>query len=632
MNSDCGYNGKVLHIDLTTQACRQETPAEEFYRLYAGGGLLGTFFLLTETKSNLDPLSPENFLIFTSSVIAGLPAVGLARFSVLSKSPLSGGIGETRCEGPWGSALKASGFDALLIKGKSERPVYVMVENGEVRFQPAQGLWGKDTAETTQELERRHGRDIHVASIGPAGERLVRYASIVTDRFYQAMRMGMGAVMGSKNLKAVVLAGGQLPPAADPKVLEEITTLNRSRLDKNDLTRWQKNPPGFAAWVDTILDPGYLSTENFRSSQAPARQHFSASRFMEFYRGEGDCPGCPNACIKQFEAGGTIGSGGMHQEITGSLGPNVGLTDLDLLVQANTVCNLQGLDPVSAGFSISFAMECFEKGLLTLGDTNGLALRFGSNEVILPMLQQIASRTFLGNVLAEGTRRAAEMIGPESVPYAMQVKSVEMTCFEPRGQTNLALGFATAPIGPRYDICEHDWDFDTRSGWNHTLESSRALGILRRIPMDYLGRDKVRNFKALNNLWSACDALDFCIFASAPTRALTLREMTEVVRAITGWETSSYEFLRWGERRNHLMRAYNLREGFSAADDTLPGRFFMETVPTKHSRATLLDQSKFSEAIRTYYSMMGWSLEGVPLESTLIDYELEWVLDSESLA
>jgi aldehyde:ferredoxin oxidoreductase len=272
-------------------------------------------------------------------------------------------------------------------------------------------------------------------------------------------------------------------------------------------------------------------------------------------------------------------------------------------------------------------MECFEKGLLNRRDTEGLDVRFSNQEVILPLLQQIATRQSLGQLLGEGTRRAAESLGAEARPLAMQVKSVEMTCFEPRGQTNLALGFATAPIGPRYDICEHDWDFDTRSGWSHTLESSRTLGILRRIPMDYLGPDKVRNFKVLNNLWSACDALDFCIFASAPTRALTLNEMTGIVGAVTGWETSAYEFLRWGERRNHLMRVYNLREGFLAADDTLPDRFFNESVPTRHSLSTSLSGEKFHQAIQTYYGMMGWDETGRPRESTLVDFELEWLLD-----
>jgi aldehyde:ferredoxin oxidoreductase len=629
MVSHCGYHGKVLEVDLKKRSFRETAPDEDTYRLYAGGGLLGTYFLMTRTKPGIDPLSDENLLIFTSSVIAGFPAVGLARFSVVAKSPLSGGIGETRCEGPWGKALKASGYDALLILGKADEPVYLLVEGDYAKILSAEGLWGKDTGFVTQALQKRHGAGSHVAAIGPAGEHLVRYASIVSDRFYQAMRMGLGAVMGSKRLKAIVLAGNCLPQVARPGELEQITALNASRLESNQLTRWQKEPPGFAAWVDTITDPGYLSVENFRSGRPPAALHFAKDEFLKFYRGEGDCPGCPNSCIKQFEAGGESGSGGMHQEITGTLGPNVGLTDLSVLVRANTLCNLLGLDPVSAGFSISFAMDCFENGLLTLADSGGLRLRFGNNEVILPLLEQIAARAGIGNLLAEGTRRASETLGLQSNRFAMQVKSVEMTCFEPRGQTNLALGFATAPIGPRYDICEHDWDFDTRCGWSHTLESSRTLGILRRVPMDYLGRDKVRNFKVLNNLWSACDALDFCIFASAPTRALTLTEMTGIVRCVTGWETSSYEFLRWGERRNHLLRAYNQREGFTTDDDTLPERFFTESVPTRHSSATRLDREKFHQVIQTYYEMMGWDAAGGPLEGTLIDYQLEWILDAK---
>ncbi len=626
MNVSCGYNGKILHVDLTRRQFREEALDDEVYRLYPGGGLLGTYLLLRDTNPGLDALGSDNLLIFVSSVIAGLRGVGLARFSVVTKSPLSGAIGETRCEGPWGTALKASGYDALLLHGCSEQPVYLLLDGGTAQLLPAERLWGRETASVTSELERTHGTHVHVAAIGPAGETQVRYASIVADRHYQAMRLGVGAVMGSKKVKAIALAGGSLPPAADPEALARISALAASRLEQNELTRWQKHPPGFAAWIDTITDPGYLSVENFRSSATPNRDVFASSRFLEFYRGEAPCPGCPNDCIKQFEVDGEPGSGGMHQEIAGTLGPNIGLTDLAVLVRANRYCNLHGLDPVSAGFSISFAMESFAKGLLTTHDTNGWNVQFGNNGVVLPLLEQIAHRQSLGNLLAEGTRRAAESIGPAAVPLAMQVKSVEMTSFEPRGQTNLALGFATAPIGPRYDICEHDWDFDTRSGWSHTLESSRALGILRRIPMDYLGPDKVRNFKVLNNLWSACDALDFCIFASAPTRALTLNEMTAIVAAVTGWETSAYEFLRWGERRNHLMRVYNLREGFTASDDTLPERFFTESVPTRHSPSASLNREKFHNAIQTYYGMMGWDEAGRPRESTLVDFELDWLL------
>jgi aldehyde:ferredoxin oxidoreductase len=228
--------------------------------------------------------------------------------------------------------------------------------------------------------------------------------------------------------------------------------------------------------------------------------------------------------------------------------------------------------------------------------------------------------------LAEGTRRAAQRIGGEAPRYAMHVKGLEMVPFEPRSQTNLALGYAVAPIGPRYDICEHDWDFDTEVGWGHTLDYSRTVGILERIPMDYLGPDKVRNFKALLALWSAADALDFCIFAVAPTRLLSLAQMTEMLHAVTGWETSGYEIMRLGERRLHLMRWYNLREGLTAADDWLPDRFYDEPIAERPRQGDVLDREGFRQARSTFYAMMGWDEEGRPTAATLYDHGLEWLL------
>jgi aldehyde:ferredoxin oxidoreductase len=228
--------------------------------------------------------------------------------------------------------------------------------------------------------------------------------------------------------------------------------------------------------------------------------------------------------------------------------------------------------------------------------------------------------------LAEGTRRAAAQIGGDAPRYAMQIKGLEMVPFEPRSQTNLALGHAVSPVGPRYDICEHDWDYDTEVGWNHTLDLSRTLGILKRIPMDYIGPDKVRNFKALYTLWSAADALDFCIFAIAPTRLLSLFEMTEMLRAATGWETSSHEIMRIGERRIHLMRWYNLREGLTAADDRLPDRFYVEPIAAGPRQGDVIDRTAFEQAVTTFYAMMGWDGQGRPTPSTLYDHGLEWVL------
>jgi aldehyde:ferredoxin oxidoreductase len=251
---------------------------------------------------------------------------------------------------------------------------------------------------------------------------------------------------------------------------------------------------------------------------------------------------------------------------------------------------------------------------------------------MLRMIPRIAERDGFGDVLAEGTKRAAAKIGGAAPRYALHVKGLELAPFEPRTQTNLALGYAVAPIGPRYDICEHDWDYDTRVGWPHTLEGSRTLGILGRLPMGELSDAKIRNFKALFDIWSADDALDMCNFATAPTRVLRLHEMADLLGAVTGWDTSSHEIMRLGERRAHLMRVYNLREGLTAADDTLPARFFDDPLSQGDWAGARLDRDAFNTAIRTYYRMMGWDDTGRPRYETLLDHQLEWTVADGHMA
>lgn len=616
MAAHFGYHGRVLHVDLTARDNWVETPDDKFWRIYAGGGLLATAYLIRESPPKIDAFDPSNLLIFTSSVVAGHPYAGLARFTAAAKSPLTGGIGETRCEGPFGMALKRSGADAVIIRGAATVPTSVLIEadTSKVTFHDAASLWGKCVSESVDELEAKFSRDIHTAVIGPAGENRVRYASIVTDRSYQAARMGIGAVMGSKSLKALVIKGENAPPLANEAVCRALTASYAARMRDNPLTRWQLDPPGFSAWVHTHGTDAALCVRNYRESVFEAAEQYRPEQFMRHYLRDGTCPGCPNNCIKVFRGG--TDARALHQEISGTLGPNCGITQLETVLRANIKCNELGLDPTSLGFTLSMAMECVERKLLNA------PVRFGEADGMLKMIDDIAYRREFGDVLAEGCRLAAQHIGGDAPRYALHVKGLEMVCFEPRTQTNLALGYAVSPTGPRYDICEHDWDFDTTVGWEHSLDSSRTLGILERIPMNYLGADKVRNFKALLTLWSAADALDLCIFAIAPTRVLTLAEVAQMVAAITGWDTSSYEIMRFGERRLHLMRLYNLREGLSAADDTLPARFFDDPILTGQWAGTRLDRTRFDDAIRTFYRMMGWDDTGQPLLETLIDSHL----------
>ncbi|MBZ0300010.1 MAG: hypothetical protein K8J31_09730 [Anaerolineae bacterium] len=624
-----GYHGRILHVDLTQRTTWLEEPDDTFYRLYAGGGLLGTYYLLKETPPGLDAFDPANRLIFTSSVVAGYPAAGLPRFTVCAKSPLTGGIGETRCEGPWGIALKQSGVDALVFSGAAEQPVCFVLDDGTPRFVDASPYWGMTTGATCDALEADFGEGLHIAAIGPAGERRVRFASIVAERCFQAQRMGMGAVMGAKNLKAVVLRGGTLPPLAQPERVAAITRDFEQRIAENPLSTWQKQPPGFAVWIYTHGLDAALDVENYRTARFAHVENYRDEKFLPHVAGVANCPGCPNDCIKRLHSGDPDldpRASGIHQEVTGALGPNIGLADIRVLLRLNNLLNQWGMDSVSLGFTLSMAMELREQGILTQADTDGIDLRFGQADAIQEMVRRIAYREGFGDVLAEASRRAAEQIGPNAAYYALHVKGLEMVPFEPRSQTNLALGFAVAPIGPRYDICEHDWDYDTEVGWEHTLKYSNTVGVLERIPMAYLGHKKVRNFKALHALWSGADALDMCIFAVAPTRLLSLEQMAELLAAVTGWETSGYEIMRWGERRTHLMRVYNNREGLTPADDRLPDRFHEEAIGVGPKQGERLDREQFQAMIRFYYEMMGWDEGGVPRPATLFDYGLEWTL------
>jgi aldehyde:ferredoxin oxidoreductase len=492
-----GYNGKILTVNLTDKSFVVTEPHEHYWRTFAGGGLLAAERLLRETPAGADPLGPDNALIFASSVMAGQPYVGLASLAVCAKSPLTHGMGETHVEGPFSASFKESGFDVIVIKGKSARPVLLEINQGKVAFVDGDEYWGKNVDAAVDALESKYGQGISTAVIGTAGENLVRFASIVTNRSFQASRMGMGAVMGSKNLKALVIAKGERPPVADPAKAQELTDLYASRIPSNPLSDWQFQPPGFAAWVHTHGLDAALCTKNFRESAFPGVENFTPEEFMSRFKGNASCPGCPNDCFKSFtpesmaDKPGLSKASAMHQEIMASMGANIGNADLDFLFESNILCNTLGMDPTSLGYVISMAIECLENGVvvpeiapsLTWGDTAG----------IRQLILDIAARKGAGNLLAEGVKVTSEKLGPKSTHYAMHIKGLEMCVAEPRTQTNLALGYATAPIGPRYNICEHDWDYDTELGWPHTMQGSNTLVILERIPMDYLGPKKVRN-------------------------------------------------------------------------------------------------------------------------------------------
>ncbi len=619
-----GYNGKVLHVNLWDRTFLTEEPDELFYRKYMGSGVMAAVYLLKNTKPNIDPLSEENPLMFFSSVISGQDAPGLARFTICAKSPLTGGIGEARSEGPFAMALKKSGFDGIIINGKCENPSLLVIDHGKPSIVPAEHLWGKNVSECVNLIEEQYP-GASTALIGIAGENKVRFANVITNRCHQASRAGLGAVMGAKNIKGVVLLGGQLPPVYDEQALAETKEWFDKTMRSNVLSMWQHDRPGFGVWIHTHGIDASVCVNNFQTSKCDYVNEYAPEQFEDYYNGVSSCPGCPNDCIKRYapkEADSR--SGGLHQEALGAFGPNMGLSDVHKIVFANVLCNEYGMDPNSLGYTISFAQECVQRGLLK---DDGLNFSFSSEVDILAIIEAIAKREGVGHILAEGSYRAAEQIGKGAEKYAMTVKKNELNAFECRSQTNLALGYATAPTGPRYEICEHDWDFDTHFGWDHTLNYCYTIGITERIEMEYVGKKKVRNFVALNTLWSATDALGLCLFASAPTRVYSLNRMAKLLHDVTGFETSSYEIMRLGELRNQIFRIYNVREGLRAADDRLPDRMYEQEIDFGAKKGCRIDRQAFEEVIKCYYGMMGWDEDGVPTESTLYAYGLEWTME-----
>jgi len=537
-----------------------------------------------------DAFAAEQLLVFACGIAAGLRAVGLPSFSVVAKSPLSGGIGEARVQGPFGPALRDLGHDAVVLAGAGAAPVYVLAGPGGAEVLDATDLWGLDTSETADALRERHGAGAHVAAIGAAGERRVRYASIVADHGFAADRLGLGAVMGAKRLKALVAADAPPARAADPGAIARIAGAYRRAIPGNPLTVSQRDPPGFGAWIAPGLE-GYLGVENFRTAAPGDLSAFAPDRFRErLLASAGGCPGCPQNCLKRFRSGAADARAGvLHQEAVAAFAAHLGLRDLDAVLELNARCHLWGVDPVSLALTLAFACE---RGELAFGDV--AAVRAAAEDVV--------HRRGAGDRRAEGVARLAAGDG-----RAMHSKGVELTVFDPRGSHGQALAQAVSPLGPRYDIVEHDIDFDPERGDGRFIARSVALGgRAGGAPMALLDDAKVRFVARLMELWSGYDAVGLCLFAAAPTRELSTADAAELIGAASGFAVAESDIVGWGRRRLVSMREYNRREGIGPAADTLPERFFTEAVDAGELAGAVLDREAFERARGLLYAELGW--------------------------
>ncbi len=617
-----GYYGRFLRVNLSTGNIKVEKPDELFYRRYCGGWGLIAYYLLKELPAGVDPLGPENKLIFTSGPLTGAPIAGSGRNSVGAKSPLTGGFGTSEAGGFWGAELKKAGYDALILEGRAEKPVYIWIHNAGVEIRDASHLWGEPTATVQGRIREELGDPlIRVAQIGLAGERLVRFACVVNDLHHFYGRTGMGAVMGSKNLRAIAVRGKEEVSIADPQALRSLTRwLTQNYMDlAGGLYK-----DGTAGGVEYLNKKGGLPTRNFQAGSFPYAEAISGSTMTDtILVGRKGCYACAIRCKRKVavkEGPFLVDStyGGPEYESVAALGSNCGVGNLAAVAKGNELCAAYGLDTISTGCAIAFAMECYERGVLDLEATDGLELTFGNPRALVEMIERIARRQGLGDLLAEGVKRAAEEIGGEAPSHALHIKGQEIPMHEPRWKQGLGLGYMLSDTGADHNHNLHD---SLYTKGTRAFRGIRALGILEPLPVNDLSPAKVRLYQYRSNWVMLYNCLHLCIFPP-----YDYHQVRDIVNAVTGWDTTVWELLRVGERARLLARVFNVREGFSRQDDRLPSRFFTPFgSDTPALEGVALDEGSLQEALDKYYRMYGWDPEtGIPTRERLEELDIGW--------
>ena len=618
-----GFGGKILWADLTEGRVWTEQPDDTFYRRYLGGAGFVAYYLLKEVPQGADPLGPENVLVMAGGAITGLPVAGSGRSAVGCKSPLTGGWGEADVGGFFGAELKRAGYDALVVKGCAASPVWLDITPEGATLQPADDLWGLDTLATHEAIQTTTGdKRTRLAMIGPAGENLVAYACVINDLRHAAGRTGVGAVMGSKKLKAVAVRGGVNVEPADPDAFKELARWMREH--------WREKAEGLydtgtdGGLID-LNDVGALPTRNFQDGAFEGAQKITGSTMRDtILTGREGCYACPIRCKRVVEVHDDEYDvdpiyGGPEYETVGSIGSNCGIDDLRAIAKGHEICNALGLDTISAGMMISFAMECYENGLLTNEDTGGLELRFGNGPAMLRCLELIARREGIGALLADGPRKAVAQLGEAAQEFSVDVKGQPFPMHECRTRHGQALGYAVSPTGA--DHCHNYWDEGQEKDPLGT--KLLQLGIYQQAKRTELNPAKVWAYTATANWEWTNNMLGHCMFVP-----WTRDQMVALVRAITGWETNLHELLLAGERCVTMARAFNLREGLTRADDMLPPRMW-EPFKTQRLNERPIDSAELDEAISLFYGMMGWDTErGVPQPAALHRLDIGWVAEA----
>ena len=604
-----GYTGRILHIDLTQQKFKIQNFDEAFAKKFLGGNGFAAKILYDGLKKGIDPFSPENLVVLAVGPVTDSPLPSTSRAYVATKSPLNGLFFDSTFGGRFAITQKRTGFEAIVISGKAASPVYLVIDETGAQFKSAGPLWGKLTKETFDAIQAVEGEPADVVAIGPAGEKKVRYACLVhywRGREGVSGRGGVGAVLGAKNLKAVVVKGSKRTQVADSQAIQELIASRKEPMEKGTAGLKNLGTPVLVNMINTI---GGLGVRNLQEEQSPHAPEIGGERLKELFFDRNDtCFGCPIACGKTLrlppEQGGLRWKMPEYETLF-SLGSMADNWDAASMLKLNRLCDQYGLDTISMGVTISFALECFEKGYLTSGDTGGRNLHFGDSALLLELVEDTGKRQGFGDVLAEGSFRLAERLGKESANLLYCFKKVEVAGHSARALKGMSLGYATATRGGSHH--------DARPTLQYAGEFDRTKA---QIAPTFAFR--TQNFTAMN------DSLTQCRFASERGFGGVINEnYSKMINGVTGWNFTLEDIEKIGERIYNLERAFNCREGVTRMDDALPYRASRQPISDGPSKGMYTPGDEFDGMLEEYYRLRGWDSNGIPTREKFMALGLE---------
>jgi len=594
-----GYTGNILSIDLNTQTTKFEKTDLEDAKNFIGAKGLGAKILFDRLPKKTDPLSPKNILMFTTGPITGTSAQTSGRGTVVTKSPQTGLFLDSHFGGFFAAEMKKAGWDIIVVNSRADKPVYLVIKNDTIEFKDASNFWGKECLETHNLLQNKEGK-VKTAVIGPAGENLVKFSAITFDGHRHAGRGGSGAVMGSKNLKAIVISGDKKIPLHDPDGFANKSKEVLKRIQENSFVPIRREF-GTPYWVKIINDEGFIPTRNYSEGEFEYGKEIDADAMQKrIVDTGGACFNCVIACWNKSSIKTGLHKGvslvGPEYETIALMGSNLGLKSIEDIAYLNSRCNELGMDTISLGGVLGFAIEAYEKGAITKKDLNNNEIGWGKTEELAKLIEDIANRNGkIPSLLAEGVKIASEKIGKGTKDFAVQIKGLEIPGYDPRGTFGMAIAYATSDRG----ACH-------QRAW--TVRAELQDPNLQRFSF----KNKAKIVKDVQDSIASFFSLVFCDFAP-----ISIEHCVELWNLATGFNHTTDTYLKAGERIWNLIRLFNLREGMDPADDNLPIRFTKESFTKGHAKDVFIKKEDFEESLKEYYTFRGWTQSGIPTSSKL---------------